>query len=111
MRDIDTWRRSEAEARQEMPKRTCVNCGAVMDDCDAWECPDCHDYYCHECKPELISVCFSCFERDDCFDEAEDPGYLEMLTGVSKEQLKASLDKITIRSEGMIRRLDEERGK
>jgi len=109
--DIDTWRRNEAEGRQEMQTRTCTNCGADMDDCDAWECPDCHDHYCKDCKPEFIRICFTCFDKDEIFDEVADPDYLELLTGVSKQSLKASLDKITIRRESMARRLDEERGK
>jgi predicted RNA-binding Zn-ribbon protein involved in translation (DUF1610 family) len=88
----DTWRRSEAEVRQEMDKHECVNCGVMMDDCDAWECPECGDHYCHKCRPELIKICFPCFERDDCFEEVDQIGK-DDIAGFKAEQLKD--DKLT----------------
>lgn len=72
--DIDTWRRSEAEARQQMQTRTCSNCGDTMNDCDAWECPECHQYFCVECITGMPGhrICGECMEKEEAFNEVEE---------------------------------------
>jgi len=66
----DTWRRSEAESRQEAePTIECQMCYATVVKDEAWECPDCGQYYCPACKPEVITVCWTCFDHEEAFDE------------------------------------------
>jgi hypothetical protein len=68
---VDTWRRNEAEARQEESEPTieCPMCRGTWVRAEAWECPDCHKEYCPVCKPLVITVCWECFDREDAFDE------------------------------------------
>jgi len=74
MNDVDTYRRSEAEARQEMQKRTCADCGEVVDDCDAFQCPECHLYYCQDCMTGIPGhrLCGECMEKEEAFNEVEE---------------------------------------
>jgi len=60
MSDVDTWRRSEAEARQEMGKRTCSDCGEIMDECDAFCCSVCGEYFCVQCFGDSTDMCPVC---------------------------------------------------
>jgi len=69
--NVDTWRRNEAEARQEETEPTivCPMCNVTWVVSQAWECPDCHRHYCPICKPEVIDICWFCFDAEDAFDE------------------------------------------
>ena len=69
----DQWRQNEAEARQEMPQRTCSNCGDTHDDCDTFQCTECKEYFCHECwLANSANVCYDCLEKEDTFNEVAD---------------------------------------
>ena len=73
MSDIDTIRQLEAEARQEMPMRTCSNCGNTYDDCDTFQCAECKEYFCYECwLANSANVCTACLEKEDTFNEVAD---------------------------------------
>ena len=113
--NVDQWRRSEAEARQEMQTRTCTNCGDTMDDCDAWECPECHEYYCKECLPKPGQVCPVCQEKDDTFNEVAEidighPLYVDDPYGVM-DRFRRMAKRDAIKAELAERKRDEERGK
>jgi len=69
--NVDQVKLHEAEARQEEiePTIECPQCRTTWVDSQAWECPDCHKHYCPVCKPEVITVCWTCFDHEDAFDE------------------------------------------
>ena len=71
MSDVDTWRRNEAEARQEMGKRACSDCGTVMDECDALCCSVCGLYFCVQCFGDSDSMCPTCKADYDTPDELD----------------------------------------
>ena len=70
MLGVDRWRQNEAEVRQEMPKRTCADCGSVIDDCDARQCDVCKDYFCYQCFQGVGEMCPVC--KADYESEAEE---------------------------------------
>ena len=115
MIDVDTWRKSEAEARQDMQTRTCTNCGDFVDDCDSFQCPECHEYYCPECITGMPGhrICAGCMEKEEAFDESIDcdhPLFDADIDGKYAlfKKYKAASDKRTMAT---LARIDEERGK
>jgi hypothetical protein len=93
MNSIDAWRRNEAEARQEMQTRTCTNCGVGMEDCDAYQCKYCHEYWCKSCLPGQNyhgDICPTCQDAEDIFNEVaeiDQPGPLD-ITEFKREQTR-----------------------
>lgn len=80
---------------------------------DAWECPDCHDYYCHECLPESGPICPVCQEKDDAFNEVIDIGhplYVDDPLGTIARSKKYDR-RIQDKREAAMLKADEERGK
>jgi len=69
--NVDQVKLHEAEARQEETEPTiiCPMCHATWVKDEAWECPECHQHYCPVCKPEVITVCWTCFDAEETFDE------------------------------------------
>jgi hypothetical protein len=66
----DTWRRSEAEARQDMDVHTCAGCGDSVDDCDAFECEYCGEHFCQACIADKARpMCGPCLEAEEVFNE------------------------------------------
>ena len=69
----DTWRRSEAESRQEMDVHTCAGCGDSVDDCDAFECEVCGEHFCLACIADKTRpICGECLEAEDAFNEVSE---------------------------------------
>ena len=79
MHDIDTWRRHEAEERHEMQQYECAACHHAVDDCDAWECPGCHEYYCADCMTGIPGrrLCGECMEKEDACNEVDEVDEME----------------------------------
>ena len=57
-----------------MQKRKCSDCGAFMDDCDAFVCAVCGEYFCVQCFGDSDSMCPTCkadYDQLDPDDYAE----------------------------------------
>jgi hypothetical protein len=115
MINIDTLRQSEAEARQEETEPTidCQMCYATVVKDEAWECPDCHQHYCSTCKPEMIEVCWTCFDREDAFDEVAeiDEDFCRMTWRSEQTDYRPWFRKQEQKREAAMLKAEEERGK